>query len=79
MCKKSILAGWAKAGLFPFDPDRVLRSLVKPVASPPIRSERARRDLEEATTESAKRSKNSETTISEPATAPEAQTFEGGS
>lgn len=31
--KKNILAGWAKAGLFPFNPDRVLRSLVKPVAS----------------------------------------------
>ncbi|KAL6160609.1 hypothetical protein ACJBU6_01140 [Exserohilum turcicum] len=31
MTKKNILAGWAKSGLFPFNPDRVLRNLAKPV------------------------------------------------
>jgi len=31
--KKNILAGWAKAGLFPFNPDRVLRDITKPVAA----------------------------------------------
>ena len=30
MTKKKILAGWAKAGLFPFNPSRVLRDIVKP-------------------------------------------------
>lgn len=29
--KKNILAGWAKSGLFPFNPDRVLRDIPKPV------------------------------------------------
>jgi DDE superfamily endonuclease len=29
--KKNILAGWAKTGLFPFNPDRVLRDITKPV------------------------------------------------
>ena len=29
--KKNILAGWAKSGLFPFNPDRVLRDISKPV------------------------------------------------
>jgi hypothetical protein len=32
MTKKSILAGWAKTGLFPFNPSRVLRDIVKPDA-----------------------------------------------
>jgi hypothetical protein len=32
MTKKNILAGWAKAGLFPFNPSRVLRDIVKPDA-----------------------------------------------
>ena len=32
--KKNILAGWAKTGLFPFNPDRVLRDITKPVAKP---------------------------------------------
>ena len=36
MTKKNILAGWAKAGLFPFHPDRVLRDITKPVADLPI-------------------------------------------
>jgi hypothetical protein len=31
--KKNILAGWAKSGLFPFNPDRVLRDTPKPVAT----------------------------------------------
>jgi hypothetical protein len=31
MTKKNILAGWAKSGLFPFNLDRVLRDLAKPV------------------------------------------------
>lgn len=29
---KNIIAGFAASGLFPFDPDRVLRSMLKPVA-----------------------------------------------
>jgi hypothetical protein len=32
MTKKNILAGWAKTGLFPFNPSRVLRDIVKPDA-----------------------------------------------
>ncbi len=28
--KRNILAGWAKSGLFPFNPDRVLRDILKP-------------------------------------------------
>jgi hypothetical protein len=32
MTKNSILAGWAKTGLFPFNPLRVLRDIVKPDA-----------------------------------------------
>ncbi|PZD39774.1 DDE-1 domain containing protein [Pyrenophora tritici-repentis] len=32
MTKKNILAGWAKTGLFPFNPSRVLRDIVKPGA-----------------------------------------------
>lgn len=28
---KNILVGWTKAGLFPFNPDRVLRGITKPV------------------------------------------------
>lgn len=32
MTKKNILAGWAKTGLFPFNPARVLRDIVKPDA-----------------------------------------------
>jgi len=31
--KKNILAGWAKAGLFPINPDRVLTDIPKPVAT----------------------------------------------
>lgn len=31
---RNIHAGWSKAGLFPFHPDRVLRSMTQPVASP---------------------------------------------
>ncbi|EMD86797.1 hypothetical protein COCHEDRAFT_1146541, partial [Bipolaris maydis C5] len=34
MTKRNILAGWAKAGLFPFNPARVLRDLTKPDAPP---------------------------------------------
>jgi hypothetical protein len=30
MTKKNILAGWAKTGLFPFNPERVLRDVVPP-------------------------------------------------
>ncbi|KAF2650904.1 DDE-domain-containing protein [Lophiostoma macrostomum CBS 122681] len=30
MTKKNILAGWAKTGLFPFNPERVLRDIVPP-------------------------------------------------
>lgn len=30
--KKNILAGWSKAGLFPFNPDKVLRD----ISSPPV-------------------------------------------
>jgi hypothetical protein len=29
LTKKNILAGWAKAGLFPYNPDRVLRTITK--------------------------------------------------
>lgn len=36
MTKKNILAGWAKAGLFPFNPARVLRDLTKPGAPPTV-------------------------------------------
>ena len=32
--KRSILAGWSKAGLFPFNPDRVLRALPNPANDP---------------------------------------------
>jgi len=32
LTKKNILQGWAKSGLFPFNPDRVLRDIPKPVA-----------------------------------------------
>jgi hypothetical protein len=32
MTKKNILAGWAKTGLFPYNPSRVLRDIVKPDA-----------------------------------------------
>ncbi|KAH7551778.1 hypothetical protein BM1_09412 [Bipolaris maydis] len=32
MTKKNILAGWAKTGLFPYNPPRVLRDIVKPDA-----------------------------------------------
>ncbi|KAF2195057.1 hypothetical protein K469DRAFT_722393 [Zopfia rhizophila CBS 207.26] len=35
MTKKNILAGWAKTGLFPFNPDRVLRDITKPAAELP--------------------------------------------
>jgi hypothetical protein len=35
MTKKNILAEWAKSGLFPFNPDRVLRDITKPVAEAP--------------------------------------------
>lgn len=31
--EKNILAGWSKSGLFPFNPDRVLRDTPKPVAN----------------------------------------------
>jgi hypothetical protein len=31
LTKKNILAGWAKSGLFPFNPDRVLRDITKPL------------------------------------------------
>ena len=33
MTKKNILAGWAKTGLFPFNPSGVLRDIVKPDGS----------------------------------------------
>lgn len=36
MTRKNILAGWAKAGLFPFNPDRVLREIKSPVAAAPV-------------------------------------------
>lgn len=39
MSKKNILAGWAKAGLFPFNPDRVLRTLEKPLVPLAVHSE----------------------------------------
>ncbi|RYO39765.1 hypothetical protein AA0113_g11160 [Alternaria arborescens] len=29
LTKKNVLAGWAKAGLFPYNPDRVLRTITK--------------------------------------------------
>jgi hypothetical protein len=32
--KKNILARWAKSGLFPFNPDKVLRDVLKPVLVP---------------------------------------------
>lgn len=32
--KRNILAGWAAAGLFPFNPERVLRNMPKPPAEP---------------------------------------------
>ncbi|ORX91770.1 hypothetical protein BCR34DRAFT_677966 [Clohesyomyces aquaticus] len=35
MTKKNILAAWAKTGLFPFNPDRVLREITKPAAELP--------------------------------------------
>ncbi|KAF2676794.1 DDE-domain-containing protein [Lentithecium fluviatile CBS 122367] len=35
MTKKNILAGWAKTGLFPFNPERVLRDIVVPDAELP--------------------------------------------
>ncbi|KAF2027927.1 hypothetical protein EK21DRAFT_114412 [Setomelanomma holmii] len=35
MTKKNILAGWAKSGLFPFNLDRLLRDITKPVADAP--------------------------------------------
>jgi DDE superfamily endonuclease len=38
MTKKNILAGWAKAGLFPFNPDRVIRGITKPAVPQPIRT-----------------------------------------
>jgi hypothetical protein len=28
--KRNVLAGWSKGGLFPFDPQRVLREMTKP-------------------------------------------------
>jgi len=34
--KKNILAGWAKSGLIPFNPDRVLRSTLKPAIAQDI-------------------------------------------
>ncbi|KAI0570374.1 DDE-1 domain containing protein, partial [Pyrenophora tritici-repentis] len=36
--KKNILAGWAKTGLFPFNPPRVLRDIVRPDAPLTIQS-----------------------------------------
>ena len=33
--KKNILAGWSKGGLYPFNPQRVLQDLVKPLAELP--------------------------------------------
>lgn len=33
--KKNILAGWSKGGLYPFNPQRVLKDLVKPLAELP--------------------------------------------
>ena len=33
LTEKNIRAGWAKSGLFPFNPDRVLRDTPKPVAA----------------------------------------------
>jgi DDE superfamily endonuclease len=38
MTKKNILAGWAKAGLFPFNLDRVIRGITKPAVPQPIRT-----------------------------------------
>jgi hypothetical protein len=32
MTRKNILAGWAKTGLFPFNPSRILRDIVRPDA-----------------------------------------------
>lgn len=32
---RNIRAGWSKAGLFPFNPDRVLAGMTAPVADPP--------------------------------------------
>jgi len=34
--KKNILAGWSKGGLYPFNPQRVLKDLVKPLAEFPV-------------------------------------------
>lgn len=34
--KKNILAGWSKGGLYPFNPQRVLKDLVKPLAELPV-------------------------------------------
>ena len=36
MTKKNMLAGWAKTGLFPFNPLRVLRDIVEPDAPPTV-------------------------------------------
>lgn len=33
--KKNILAGWSKGGLYPFNPQRVLKDMVKPLADLP--------------------------------------------
>ncbi|KAH6643506.1 hypothetical protein C7974DRAFT_298621 [Boeremia exigua] len=41
MTKRNILAGWAKAGLFPFNPERVLRDLTKPGAPLTVQALRA--------------------------------------
>jgi hypothetical protein len=35
MTKKNILAGWAKTGLFPFNPDKVLRDIANPANGVP--------------------------------------------
>lgn len=35
--KKNILAGWSKGGLYPLNPQRVLKDLVKPLAELPAR------------------------------------------
>lgn len=32
--KRNILAGWSKAGLFPFNPNRVLRDMSSPLVAP---------------------------------------------
>lgn len=47
MTKRNILAGWAKAGLFPFNPARVLCGLTKPDAPLTVQAPRADEALQD--------------------------------